>query len=318
MADYKILIAGAGELGSRYLQGLAKNNNPLEIYVFDNNQQSLKKASERWRDVASEQSIHKVVYIDSINSLPSLMDAAIISTTAASRPKVIDMIDDVSCIQNWMLEKILAQSSDAVNKIQKILEYKKAWVNTPRRISSLYKNVRNAINLDAPITMKVSGGSWGLACNAIHFLDLLSWMANTQLTSIDASKLNSDWFESKRPGNWDVYGDLVATYANGSKLILSSTEGAYSLLVEFENEGKDWIIDELSGLAKCNDGMLIQGVLLMQSEMTSDLINEILYKGRCDLPSLEDSSQMHKIFIEELLQQWRCRMDINATELPIT
>ena len=31
----KVLIAGAGQLGSRYLQGLSKVDEPLEIHVYD-------------------------------------------------------------------------------------------------------------------------------------------------------------------------------------------------------------------------------------------------------------------------------------------
>lgn len=318
MGYHKILIAGAGELGSRYLQGLAKATTALEIYVFDLNLASLRQAKERLEDVVNDKSIHKVKFIDCIKFLPGVVDVAIISTTAGSRQDVVETIDGAANISNWILEKVLAQSTGDIDKIQNILEDKRAWVNTPRRISSLYINLREAIKPESPTTIKVHGGSWGLACNAIHFLDLLGWMTNSQLLSIDASGLNSSWFESKRPGNWDVYGELIATYSNGSKLILTSIEGPYSLLVEMENGGNEWMIDEISGLAKCDDGKSIHGKLLMQSEMTSDVINKIIYEGKSDLPCLKDSSQIHKILIEELLMQWRSNMDINAKKLPIT
>ena len=41
---YNILIAVAGQLGSRYLQGLFKFNDLLNIYVFDISDDSLKTA----------------------------------------------------------------------------------------------------------------------------------------------------------------------------------------------------------------------------------------------------------------------------------
>ena len=45
-----ILIAGAGQLGSRYLQGLANCQNTLDIYVQDISKQSLQIAKQRWEE----------------------------------------------------------------------------------------------------------------------------------------------------------------------------------------------------------------------------------------------------------------------------
>ena len=46
-----ILIAGAGQLGSRYLQGLANCQNNLNIFVLDISEQSLQIAKQRWEQV---------------------------------------------------------------------------------------------------------------------------------------------------------------------------------------------------------------------------------------------------------------------------
>ena len=42
----RILLVGAGQLGSRYLQGLAAFPKPLDIYVMDVSLSSLKQAEE--------------------------------------------------------------------------------------------------------------------------------------------------------------------------------------------------------------------------------------------------------------------------------
>ena len=46
-----ILIAGAGQLGSRYLHGMANCRNILDIYVHDIYKQSLQIAKQRWEQV---------------------------------------------------------------------------------------------------------------------------------------------------------------------------------------------------------------------------------------------------------------------------
>ena len=46
-----------------------------------------------------------------------------------------------------------------------------------------------------------TGGSWGMACNSIHFVDLLNWFSNEILESLDTSNIK-DWHPSKRLGFW--------------------------------------------------------------------------------------------------------------------
>ena len=48
---YKILLVGAGNVGSRYLQGLAKCKNNLDIFVIDVNNKSILKSKQRIHQV---------------------------------------------------------------------------------------------------------------------------------------------------------------------------------------------------------------------------------------------------------------------------
>ena len=50
---YKVAIIGAGQLGSRHLQGLKVAASPLEITVMDSNEDSLKVAKERYDTVTA-------------------------------------------------------------------------------------------------------------------------------------------------------------------------------------------------------------------------------------------------------------------------
>ena len=77
-----ILIAGAGQLGSRYLQGLANCQNTLDIYVQDISKQSLQIAKQRWEDacqttlavsgVSNYPSYHnQITFVSSFDKLPN-------------------------------------------------------------------------------------------------------------------------------------------------------------------------------------------------------------------------------------------------------
>ncbi|NJM62856.1 MAG: alpha/beta hydrolase [Oscillatoriales cyanobacterium RU_3_3] len=52
----------------------------------------------------------------------------------------------------------------------------KTWVNCPRRMQPAYHKLRQDLHGHSPITMRVVGGGWGLACNGIHFLDLAAFL----------------------------------------------------------------------------------------------------------------------------------------------
>ncbi len=49
---FNVAIIGAGQLGSRHLQGLKLSSSPLSITVMDSNDESLRVAKERY-DVVS-------------------------------------------------------------------------------------------------------------------------------------------------------------------------------------------------------------------------------------------------------------------------
>ena len=63
MNNYKaktIVIVGAGQLGSRYLQGLSLCKIPLKIFIIDPNGNSLLTAKMRWNQAVNHETNHQV------------------------------------------------------------------------------------------------------------------------------------------------------------------------------------------------------------------------------------------------------------------
>lgn len=317
---HKILIAGAGQLGSRYLQGLAKVSQPLQIYVFDLFEDALQNALTRWNEVDVDgKNNHRLFFVKDVSTIPSAIDIAIVATSANSRTTVVGNIAAVSKVSYWVLEKVLAQNSLQINVIEEVVtQSKAAWVNTPRRAMQWYKHIKEHVQKDTPLELDVTGGSWGLACNAVHFIDLLQYLTGEKLEVIDTSNLTKNWFESKRKGFWEIDGTLIAKFSGGSIAKLNVTPGNEPCEITCKGQKDIWIINENAGKALASNGLTIEGRLNFQSEMTVDLVESIITKGKCRLPTFAESKPIYTIFLDAMLDHWRRHVDAQAILVPIT
>ena len=314
-----ILIVGVGEIGSRYLQGLSKCENTLNIYVLDVKEESLVRAKKRWLEVTNKEIKHKVFYIDTINLIPKYIDVCIIATTSNIRPEIVKIISKFSSIKYWILEKVLAQSDSGLTEIQSNVKNScRAWVNIPRRIMPWHQEIKFNLGLKKPISVKISGGSWGLACNSIHFLDLFEWWTDETIEEVCTNSLDFKWFKSKRVSNWEIHGTLHSKYSNGSIASFTSKPDNSDLNICISDNSLSWKIIESVGIAQRSDGYQIYGKLPFQSEITAKLIDQILTNGNCSLPTIENSIKMHRIYIKAMLKHWQIHSKETTQVVPIT
>ena len=316
-----VLISGAGQLGSRYLQGLSKCRDLLHIYVQDVSLESLLQAQQRWNEIGGPLTQHEVVFSTDMKHCSKQVDLAIVATTAHNRPEVVKEIALNFDVRYWLLEKVLAQSPQGLGEIQLHVGSKSlAWVNHPRRISLWHQKIHEQLNVQAPLHMSLAGGPWGVACNTVHYLDLLAWLSGEMLVGVCTDQLDGNWFTAKRVGNWEICGAITATFSGGSTINLQSTRygspmlAAYTIRTGFSS----WFIDEESGVALGSDGSEIIGRLPLQSEVTGSLVETILHTGSCQLPMLGTATAMHTVFINAMLSHWRQHCDPAATFIPIT
>lgn len=314
-----ILISGAGQLGSRYLQGLAKCRLPLRIYVQDICGESLGRAERRWGEVLSPEVTHEVSFHSSLELLPRQIDIAIVATTADVRPRVVGEIANLVAVRFWVLEKVLAQNESGLDEIVAYTRNSTgAWVNTPRRMMAWHQQIRAQLGLGLPMTFKVEGELWGMGCNSAHFLDLFAWWTGETLKAVRTDRLSPQWFESKRQSYWEVLGTLEAHFSGGSQALLSVGEGMGPTSFEVSDGHLSWLIKETEGLAKRSDGMEIPGRMAYQSEMSAALVESILESGDCGLPTLLESVAIHRVFIRSMLEHWEQAGNPAATFVPIT
>ncbi len=320
MKSFTVAISGAGQLGSRHLQGLSTCSLPLDIYVQDPSDGSLNLSKERWLEVlASGATRHRLNLCRSLAELPRQVDVAIVATPADVRPSIVAGIAEQSQVSYWILEKILARSVEALQQIRNSVgTASQAWVNTPRRALPWHQAIKAALVPGRPMQLRVDGGDWGLACNSIHFLDMFAWLTGEKLEDCRTDDLDSQWVASKRPGNMEIMGRLDAWFSGGSRVQLTARSGDVVYAFEFTDGEHVWHMDEVAGRASRSDGLVIPGRIPYQSEVTGSLIETLLETGNCALPTLDQSAQIHSVFLRSLLVHWQRHVNALATEVPIT
>ncbi len=312
-----VLIAGAGQLGSRYLQSLTSSTAQLDIYLYSLDPQSYEVCSKRWIEAGGTFLHHKIVNQLSLDNLPPALDLVVVSLTAESRPELVEQISLRSRVSYWLLEKVLAQNSEGMAHLELVTSGAKAtWVNYYRTSEVLYKSVKSHLLSKNTEFMRVLGHNWGLACNALHFIHLYAWLFESQLISVNTHGLSSEWHESKRPGYFEVFGELIAEFANGGRLSLVANPGPVEYSITFKNGSHTWFIDEDNGIAERSDGLRIEARIPFQSERK--LLDEILSVGKCDLPSLGSVVIADQVYINAMLNHWQLHKDSLASKVPIT
>ena len=317
MRVYKILLCGSGELGSRYLQGLKACNCPLEIFVYDPSETALSLAKDRWNEVSFYNQKHFISFHSSLEEIKKNIDLVIVSTTSNVRLQVVEQVSKLM-VKSWILEKVLVQRVDDIESLARfITNDSNAWVNTPRREMKWHQAIKGNLDTKSEMHFAVEGGNWGLACNSIHFLDLFAWWSGNSIEHINTEGLKDKWFESKRQGFWEVHGTLEVLLSGGSTASLTSLSSEGKVNIRISN-GLEWDIIEEDGLAKRSDGFILEGSVEYQSTLTTSIVESILRNGTCNLPTLKESSIVHKVYIESMLKHWKENENSQSIKLPIT
>lgn len=299
---FRILVCGCGKLGTRYLQGLLNFNSESEIFVYDVSLESINNSKKILENFSNQYS-HKFNFGDNLLDFPKEFDLIILATTAKDRSNLIEILNLNFKIKSWLIEKVLAQSVKEIAIIQETLKHNNnVYVNTPRRTWRFYSKLKEKLNKNTPKKMSIIG-NFGLGCNAIHFVDLFTWITGEKLLSINCDGLDKFWVESKRNDFWEVNGVIIATYSNGSLLVMDSkiSNEKFKIIL---TDSIEYIIDEDNGNIYENDILLVNEKIPLQSELTPIIVDFILNKGYCHLPTLLESASLHIPFLDSLQKHW--------------
>lgn len=322
---YKIAIIGAGQLGSRHLQSLAKVDEELSISVADISAAALDTARSRFEEMEGH-AAKQVSYISALSALPSELDLIIVATNSLNRLDIIRTVLSHTKAKYWILEKFLfPRMSDYTAMDSLIAEHglEHVWVNCPRRTADLYKSVQQEVK--GPIDMSVAGSNWGMGCNGIHFLDLFAMLTGeTHFRCVD-NGMDKKIQISKRAGYVEFTGRLSLVSERGDSFTCTSYEdGNHPIMLRIASKEHDWAINEIKKEFihyQSRDNWVAQSgtfQLLPQSITGTAVVTDILRNGRCDLTPYRESAQLHQVLLPVYLEHYQQYEKTNNDLCPIT
>lgn len=317
-----IMIIGAGQLGSRHLQGAVQSKLPLNIFVVDPSSDSLELAKSRASEINFGNKGTQVEYQQTITS-STVIDICIIATTANVRFQVFQDLIGGCSVRNVIFEKVLFQKEEEYKAVEELLAINEinAWVNCPRRVFPAYQHVQSLLLNESNISMTVTGSSWGLACNSIHFIDIFSFLTRNCDYELDSSLLD-EVVGSKRNGFYETFGELSGRDKNKNIFHLCCpNDGNTNLEVKIETPRFKVIIKETEGKLIVNHKGLETVELyqpLYQSQLTHLIIEEIVTLSTSSLTSFADSKKIHLPFIRSIKQHIESILKERLDSCPIT
>lgn len=314
-----VSIIGAGQLGSRHLQGLMKAQTELEVWVVDQSKESLKVAQGRCEEIQPDTA--KVVhYSESIVDLPLNLDLVIVATGSKPRAAIVKSLLLHSTVSYLVLEKFLFTRLEEYDEIAKLLEEKnvKCWVNCPRRMWDAYTEIKALINPQEPVIMEYHGQDWGMCCNSVHYVDIWMFLAGNSPIAVDLSEVEPCVFDSKRSGYIELMGREKFITDDGDELVLgcyASYSG--STIVKITNDGNEIIVD--GGKKEWSfNGIIHSYKQVFQSERTGILADELFENGNCRLVRYVESVAYHKAYLSAVIDFVNKVQGTNRDSCPIT
>ena len=324
----RVIIIGAGNIGSRHLQSLAKSKLPLSITVVDPSAQALEISKKRFNDsLPRKKAGTSTKYLQNMKDVDAEFDVGIVATNSDVRRSVIEGLVSNSRVKYLIIEKVAFQNSDDFESVIRLLNSKKvkAWVNLPRRVIPFYQSLKATIKPHDQVYCTVQGGEWGLACNAIHFIDCLCYLIEETDYEVTCHHLDEGLKESKRAGFVEFTGSLHFHFKNGSGLNLISQNGTDAPpLTMIQTKSAQYVVQEEKGVgwaSKKETGWKLEKIKFKwpyQSELTHKIVEEIISTGKCGLPSLEESYLIHKPLLNSFLNHLERVTGKKYSSCPIT
>jgi len=296
-----VAIIGAGQLGSRHLQGVKLASHPLDIWVCDSNPESLRIAEERYNQVSSD-TAHVVTYVMDMDMLPFAIDVVIVATGSLPRAGIVSTLLTTHNVHYLVLEKFLFPRIAEYAAIQALIDryHVPTFVNCTRRMWKLYDIVAMHVDKSQPVKMKHLGGDWGLCCNSIHYIDIFMYLSGAKTYELDINGLESEVIPSKRSGYIELRGKEIITTPDGDQLILEANPEYEGPSIDvILNGDKRVLIDESKGIVQIND-LKIEEPVQFQSALSGIFVDELLSSGTCMLTPYTESARYHMIFLLQI------------------
>jgi len=309
-----IVIIGCGGIGSRHLQGAAKSTSADSIQCVDINDGNIAIAAKRLDEVEHDK---KVSFYNTIDDIEGDVDVCIVATPAAPRKKIIFDVLEHTNVKSFILEKVAFQSEeDFISVIERFGEKGiKCWVNCHSRTEHRYKFIRNRLNKSFPIEIEsLYPPNFNLASSMVHCLDLFCYFCNDYRIELDLCGLDKETYSSKHLNCIEVRGAVKVQNASGDRMTIK--QGAVlAQTYNIKNGSSRYLSSEDTDsftVTAPDSKNVINSKFLWQNSLTNLYIDDIMGYNECELPTLEESFEIHKTMFESLREYFNLEV-INIT-----
>ncbi|EAK9947407.1 dehydrogenase [Campylobacter lari] len=320
----KIVLIGCGQLGSRYLQSFLNPSYENFIQILEPNVLSRNNAENLVSNILLNK--NKYVFINTIDEIIDNPELIIIATSSDVRYKILKELIEKKTFSKIILEKVLFQKTEEYYNALELIEKNniQCWVNHTRRMFPFYHKIKQILKGSRSLSFSINGGNWGMACNALHFLDCIEFLTEETIEQIDCSLLNCKLYPSKRKDFFEINGKIIGR-TKKSIFSLVCIEDFSPMSISICTDKTNIIIDEI-----CNNYFLKEQntewnnfqcfqekICYFQSELGTMLLEDIL-NNSCKLPLYKDSMRLHVQFIESLMEHINSFSVTKYSYCPIT
>lgn len=316
----KVLLVGAGELGSRHLQSLVKLDKVDSVLVIEPNEFCRKRAEERWAEVGGRNKVElQFTELKERGNLTKI-DFCIVATPSAGRCEIVLKLIDVG-VKRILIEKVAFSSILQYRLVMEKAQENNVdvYINHIYRYASVYQQIKSALS-GIDFKMTINSGNIGMGCNLIHFIDLFSFISGEDPNEM-VINIDEPYLECKRGSEYiEFTGDTILSTKQGNIFNATFTiEHNLAPLITFETfRGEKMVINERTGETSNNfDNLSLSNFYIPRvSELTSVIIEEVL-GGKCLLPNLKDSFETNKLMLNSINSSVYGKIN-DETTCPIT
>lgn len=322
-----VLLVGAGNLGRRHLQGMKGSHQPSRLLVVEPHEDA-RVLAERMYKAAEPINANnqKIDFYSGLENIPGNIDIAVLATPATGRLEILQEILSKG-VTDVVLEKIAFNSVSDIDAAKELMsEYRaRGWINCPRRLNPAYVKIRSELEVQSIRRVEVLGENFGMACNAIHFIDLIAFLSQKVDYYIDLSGVSAIE-ESKRGGYIEFLGRAEGGFWNGPEFLIECDGSANGVKfrIKIILDDREYHIDEVAGKIEIfyrNNGQVESREFrqLYQSELTGGLLDSIIEKQDCGLTEFSESMSLHRPFVSAAYSIYAAKYSENPRKMvPIT
>ena len=313
----QVLLVGLGNIGFRHLQGMAPIAARVQLTAVDPSPEARQRAADEWTRAGGPDA-----RVAAEHSEVEAADIANVATSAAGRLELMRAVLDQARPSRLVLEKVVFQDPGHFDMAREIAEAEgtKVWVNCPRRQWPAYRALAEALKGEA-FTLRVRGRNIGLACNGVHFIDLLQFLAGYPDVALETASID-EVIPAKREGYYECLGALAFVTPSGARLEIEvRPDSPDKTEVEIGRaDGSVIVVDDAAGTVANLDGEALRefGRSPYQSELTGAVVQDLHERNDCELARLAESEAAHRAFLGALTPAFEAQgVDVSGG-LPIT